>query len=242
MKKKTKTKEKLNTDGKKKISRKDMKKHKKKLKELKSSLDWMDVEEIEGDHCIVKDGDIKYVVKGIKVHPLNIHMLDPQDNFNVIQSLAQAFNRIDFRFYWRFVYETPNLSKQNHHLMNIMKYEEDDAIKDIASMFLYHHQWFIENYKEISFYFIVMETEKKIDKVYSDLIRYMNDTRLRISKIDENDFKKIIAYDFDNPMIDEYYFSVLKGYDLFDMKDGQIGIGGKDEQVEDQINEIEGSA
>ena len=87
-----------------------------------------------------------------------------------------------------------------------------------------------------------METEKKIDKVYSDLIRYMNDTRLRISKIDENDFKKIIAYDFDNPMIDEYYFSVLKGYDLFDMKDGQIGIGGKDEQVEDQINEIEGSA
>ena len=74
-----------------------------------------------------------------------------------------------------------------------------------------------------------METEKKIDKVYSDLIRYMNYTRLRISKIDEDDFKKMIAFDFDNPTIDEYYFSVLKGYDLFDMKDQKIKLGGQDE-------------
>ena len=215
--------------GKKKISRKDMKKHKQRVKEMKSSLDWLDIEEIEGDHCVVKDGSDKYIVKGVKVHPLNIHMLDANDNFNVVQSLCQAFNRMDFKFYWRFVYETPNLSKQNHNLMNKMRYEEDDSIKDLASMFLYYHQWFQENYKEISFYFIVMETEKKIDKVYSDLIRYMNDTRLRISKIDEDDFKKMIAFDFDNPTIDEYYFSVLKGYDLFDMKDQKIKLGGQDE-------------
>ena len=52
-----------------------------------------------------------------------------------------------------------------------------------------------------------METEKKIDKVYSDLIRYMNDTRLRISKIDEDDFKKMIAFDFDNPTICLLYTS-----------------------------------
>ena len=215
--------------GKKKISRKEMKKHKQRVKEMKSSLDWLDIEEIEGDHCVVKDGSDKYIVKGVKVYPLNIHMLDANDNFNVVQSLCQAFNRMDFKFYWRFVYETPNLSKQNHNLMNKMRYEEDDSIKDLASMFLYYHQWFQENYKEISFYFIVMGTEKKIDKVYSDLIRYMNDTRLRISKIDEDDFKKMIAFDFDNPTIDEYYFSVLKGYDLFDMKDQKIKLGGQDE-------------
>jgi len=41
--------------------------------------------------------------------------------------------------------------------------------------------------------------------------------------------KKMIAFDFDNPTIDEYYFSVLKGYDLFDMKDQKIKLGGQDE-------------
>ncbi len=213
--------------GNKKLTRKQKKQHQKKVKELKSSLDWMDVEEIEGDHCIVKDGEKKYYVKGIKVHPLNIHMMDPQDNFDVVQSLAQAFNRINFRVYWRFVYEEPNLSVQNHNLMNIMKYEEDDSIKDIASMFLYYHEWFTTSFKEISFYFVVMETEKMIDKVYSDLYRFMNDTKLRISKIDESDFKKMIAYDFDNPLIDELYFSILRGYDIFDIKDKKLGIGDK---------------
>ena len=48
--------------GKKKISRKEMKKHKQRVKEMKSSLDWLDIEEIEGDHCVVKDGSDKYIV------------------------------------------------------------------------------------------------------------------------------------------------------------------------------------
>ena len=51
----------------------------------------------------------------------------------------------------------------------------------------------------------------------------------QIISLYEDDFKKMIAFDFDNPTIDEYYFSVLKGYDLFDMKDQKIKLGGQDE-------------
>ena len=206
--------------------RKIKRKHDSKVRKLKSTLDWMEVESFEGNQCIVNDNNERYYVKGIKIHPLNIHMLDSTDNYNVIQSLSIAFNKINFKVYWKFVYQDPNLSVQNHNLMRIIKNEEDEAIQDIANMFLYFHEWFTQNFKEISFYFIVMENEKMIDKVYSDLKRFMNDTSLKISEMMEDDFRKIVAYDFDNPVIDEYYFSVLKGLDMFDIKDGKLGIGG----------------
>lgn len=206
--------------------RKIKKEHDSRVKKLKSTLDWMEVESIDGNQCIINDNGEKYYVKGIKIHPLNIHMLDSTDNYNVIQSLSIAFNKMNFKVYWKFVYQDPDLSVQNHNLMKIIK-NEDEAIQDIANMFLYFHEWFTQNFKEISFYFIVMENEKMIDKVYTDLKRFMSDTSLKISEMTQDDFRNIIAYDFDNSTIDEYYFSVLKGLDMFDIKDGKLGIGGK---------------
>lgn len=204
--------------------KKEKKNLKKKAKKLNSTLNWMDVESIEHNQCIINDNGTKYYVRGIKIHPLNIHMLDNSDNANVIQSLSIAFNKMDFKVYWKFVYQDPNLDVQNHNLMRMMKNEEDRAILDLGNMFLNYHEWFIGTFKEISFYFIVMENEKMIDKVYSDLKRYMNDTRLTISSMTNEDFRKMIAFDFDNPDIDEYYFSVLEELKKFDLNDGKIGL------------------
>ena len=91
-------------------------------------------------------------------------------------------------------------------------------------MFLNYHGWYINNFKEISFYFIVMENEKMIDKVYTDLKRFMTETRLMISPMTNDDFRNMIAYDFDNPAIDEYYFSVLKEIERFEFGDNKIGL------------------
>lgn len=197
---------------------------KKKAKNLNSTLNWLDVEAIEHDQCIINDNGTKYYVRGIKIHPLNIHMLDHDDNANVIQSLSIAFNKMNFKFYWKFVYQEPDLNTQNHNLMRMMKNEEDRAILDIGNMFLNYHEWFINSYKEISFYFIVMENEKMIDKVYSDLKRFMNDTRLSISPMTNEDFRNMIAFDFDNPSIDEYYFSVLEKLKRFEFDEGKLGL------------------
>lgn len=204
--------------------KKQEKQLKKKAKAMASTLNWLDVESIEHNMCIINDGGTKYYVRGIKVHPLNIHMLNHLDNDRVIESLATALNKMNFKIYWKFVYQLPDLDNQNHNLMRMMKNEEDKAILDIGNMFLNYHEWFVSNYKEISFYFIVMENEKMIDKVYSDLKRFMSDTRLHITPMNNSDFRNMIAYDFDNPVIDDYYFSVLKQLERFEMKDDKLGV------------------
>ena len=54
------------------------------------------------------------------------------------------------------------------------------------------------------------ECRKMIDKVYNDLKRFMSATKLLNTPMTNDDFKNMIAYDFENPSVDEYYFSVLK--------------------------------
>ena len=183
---------------------------KKKASQLATTLNWLDVEAIENNECIINDNGTKYIARGIRIQPLNIHMLNYEDNRSVIESLALAFNTFNFKVYWKFVYRQPNLDVQNHNLIRIIKNEEDSAIADLANMYLNYHEWYVENFKEISFYFVVMENEKMIDKVYSDLKRFMSATKLLVTPMTNDDFKNMIAYDFENPSVDEYYFSVLK--------------------------------
>lgn len=204
--------------------KKEKKNIKKRAKKLATTLNWLDVESIEHNECIINDSGTEYIVRGIKIHPLNIHMLNVDDNYRVIESLAIAFNKINFKFYWKFVYQQPNLDEQNHNLIRILKNEEDKSILNLGDMFLNYHEWYINNFKEISFYFIVMENEKMIDKVYTDLKRFMTETRLMISPMTNDDFRNMIAYDFDNPAIDEYYFSVLKEIERFEFGDNKIGL------------------
>lgn len=207
----------------KKMTQKKKKKNlQKRVKQLKRTLDWLDIEDISNNQCVINDGGKKYYVRGIRIHPLNIHMLDVNDNFNVIESLANAFNRMNFKIYWKFIYKEPDLDEQNHNIMNMLRNEDDKAIINLGNMFLNYHEWFRNQFKEISFYFIVMENEKMIDKVYSDLKRYMSATRLNISEMTTLDFRSVIAYDFDNPTIDEYYFSVLKQFKQFDMDEKKL--------------------
>lgn len=207
---------------KKRTQKKKEKNLQKKVKEFKRTLDWLDIESISNNQCIINDSGKKYYVRGIRIHPLNIHMLDVNDNFNVIESLANALNRMNFKIYWKFIYKEPDLDEQNHNIMNMLRHEDDKAIINLGNMFLNYHEWFRSHFKEISFYFIVMENEKMIDKVYSDLKRYMSATRLNISEMTTLDFRSVIAYDFDNPTIDEYYFSVLKQFKQFDMDEKKL--------------------
>ena len=62
-------------EGFKRLSPKQIKKRKEKeAKELKSTLDWMDIESISADGIVLARGKKKRYVKGFLIKPTNIHL------------------------------------------------------------------------------------------------------------------------------------------------------------------------
>ena len=69
----------------------------------RSSEDWLPIKTIS-DGMIKLNND--WMVTGIKVEPKNIFILEENDQFNVIDSLKDLYNTMDFEF-WTIMTDRP---------------------------------------------------------------------------------------------------------------------------------------
>ncbi|MDD3028084.1 MAG: hypothetical protein PHI41_08580 [Erysipelotrichaceae bacterium] len=190
---------------------------KKRKDKLRKTFEWLAIERIEHDQVVLKEKSKYYYVKGIRVEPRNIYMMNDIERNQLIESLTSALNRINFKFYWKFVYNTPSLDTQNDKLIKLNeRYQADNHRLDyLTQLFLDFHEWYVDSFYEISFYLVVVEDEKYLEKRFDDLYKYFRNSQLVVEPMNKNDYVNMIKYDFNNDNINEYYFSRLLNYENY---------------------------
>lgn len=132
--------------------------------------DWIPIEGIQGNMIITSD---KKRVAGVKVFPRNIFILDQASQDNVLISLKNFYNMIDFEF-WLVVADRPvDISVYLSQLQLLYNDTASPAVKKLIMQDIQKGQTFINNNIVDTEYYILFKEEND-DAVQKKIRLLMN--------------------------------------------------------------------
>lgn len=157
----------------------------------RSSEDWLPVRAIENS-TIVTYGNNK--VTGVKITPKNIFILDSSSQQNVLISLKNFYNMIDFEF-WLVVADRPvDISVYMSQLQLQLNGTQSPAIRKLILQDLDKCQTFINNnIVDTEYYFLFKEkSEEIIEKKIRLLINGLATCGLNASQVSNDDLRVVL--------------------------------------------------
>ena len=157
-------------EGFKRLSPKQIKKQKEKeAKELKSTLDWMDIESISADGIVLARGKKKRYVKGFLIKPTNIHLLPEAETKHAVLMCANALDHMKYPVYWKFIKTRPDVGVQQQRYADMMKHADKPAIRNLMQSEIDKLEWFEETHREITFVALIQADEINFEKTWHSL-------------------------------------------------------------------------
>lgn len=199
-------KKKSTTENKKK--KKEIKKAEKEKKRYETALEWSNIEMVEGNAIYLKDGNKEEKIIGIRVSPRNIFIDTVHVQRQIINNLRIVFNKIRFRVYWGFVFVPVQIDDHITQLMNEEQQEEDPRIRGMIQNDFEKATWFQDTHRELEFFLMIRHSdEKQLYKNFDELVAEMRYAGFQTKTLNQHDFFNYIAYMYENPLINDFYFS-----------------------------------
>lgn len=174
---------------------------------VKTTLDWCDISSLSDEGIFLK-GKKPIGVKGIKVDPKNILIMDSSDQASQIDNLRLALNKLKFEFFIAPIKLNINIAEDQTVIIEALKNESDpkriklfeDDLDKLYELKTHHRQ--------IEFHLYVRDANPKIlEKKFMDLYNEMSLAKLYPTKLQLADYKNYINYLFENPLLNDFYFS-----------------------------------
>ena len=185
-------------EGFKRLSPKQIKKQKEKeAKELKSTLDWMDIESISADGIVLAKGKKKRYVKGFLIKPTNIHLLPEAETKHAVLMCANALDHMKYPVYWK------------PAIRNLMQSEIDKL------------EWFEETHREITFVALIQADEINFEKTWHSLAEELyrafgrKPVPMRLM-----DYENLVSQEFENDNVNRYMTTQLVLPDVAEPEEG----------------------
>lgn len=173
----------------------------------KTTLDWCDIEKVTDEGIFIGKGG-KIQVKGIKLAPKNIFMMSSKDRVDLINNLRSCFNRLNFKVFFSYVFIPVNIEEAKANIYEQMKYEKSKKIQQLLQNDYNKLVSFKDDFLEIEFHLYVRESNPKfLEKNYFALKKEFMATGLFDSELNKGDYLNYINYLFENPMINDFYFT-----------------------------------
>ena len=153
--------------------------------------DWLPVRGIQNNMIITKDNQ---KVTGVKIAPRNIFILDPEAQNNVLISLKNFYNMIDFEF-WLVVADRPvDISVYMSQLQLLYNETQTPAIRKLISQDIEKGQTFINNnIVDTEYYFMF---KAKDPDLLQKRVRMMNNglatCGLNAAQVSNNDLRVVL--------------------------------------------------
>ncbi len=196
------------TNKKERSIKREIKKVKKKKKRAFQTLNWIDVEEINQDHMILKKGNRKEKIVGIKISPPNIFLDTPGVQSGWVESLQFAMSSFRNELYHGFIYTPIELTDYFERFTNEMEVEEDIAIKEMYQLDIDILNDVERNINELSFFVMIKSSNyKKIQERYLELKRLFENGGFDITPLNQIDFSNLVKYEFDSESMLDVYLS-----------------------------------
>lgn len=188
--------------------KKKAKKVKKLKKEVKKTLDWIDVEEIELNYIELKSNKKVEHVVGIKIVPPNILLSDNQVKKIWVERLRETLNKVELCLYHSFVYSPINLDEHLAPLYARLNVEENPVLRSMITNRIEQWNDFSKEYFELEFFILTKGTPcDSFTKNFRKLIREYSSAGFNVKTLNVIDFENLIAFDFNNDLISDFYFS-----------------------------------
>lgn len=206
-------------------------KHKKKeaiktKKKIASTLDWCNIEEVEENGIVISKGKIRYYVKGIKLYPHNIFMDEPEQQARLVNKLRICLNKCPSGMYFGFVHNPVNADDHIAELLDADRIEDDYTVKQMIDADFNKIYSFQDTFRELEFFIMIRDKDpNNLIKRYTDLFSEWKNANFLPRELNKRDYYNYIDYCFENPLINDYYFS--RG--MFTSLNQEYLIGAEDE-------------
>ena len=163
----------------------------KKSRRVGSAEAWLPVRGIQNGMIFTTDN---YKVTGVKINPRNIFILDQAVQDNVIRSLKNFYNTIDFEF-WLVVADRPvDISVYLSQLQLLYNEARTPAIRKLVSQDIDKAQTFINNNVVDTEYFFLFKSKDVdlINKRIRMMINGLSTCGLIASQVSNNDLRVVL--------------------------------------------------
>lgn len=153
--------------------------------------DWLPVRGIQNNMIITTDNQ---KVTGVKITPRNIFILDPQAQNNVLISLKNFYNMIDFEF-WLVVADRPvDISVYMSQLQLLYNETQAPAIRKLISQDIEKGQTFINNnIVDTEYYFLFKSKDPDLlQKRIRMMINGLATCGLNAAQVSNDDLRVIL--------------------------------------------------
>ena len=157
----------------------------------RSTEDWLPVRSIQ-NNCIITHGNNK--VSGVKITPRNIFILDQSSQDNVLISLKNFYNMIDFEF-WLVVADRPvDISVYMSQLQLLLNNTQNAAIRKLILQDLDKGNSFINNNIVDTEYYILFKEkdDNLLEKKIRLLINGLATCGLNASQVTNDDLRIVL--------------------------------------------------
>ncbi len=184
----------------------ERKKEQQRRKKLRSTMDWIDIEEVTPEGVKLRD---HYMVKGVTVEPEQLLLLSSQEKGNRIDVASLGFDSLDFQLYYDFSQKDPRLDESFNYLLDLYESAPSVEVKYLIQTQLEKIEFYEDHFKEIKFYLMIKQRERDIEEIYIKLQRLLINGGFRFKPMDYDDYTTSIYNTFRNPNIKDYYFTQL---------------------------------
>ncbi len=203
-------KRKLNKSEKKAITshKKGVKKVIKLKKQIATTLDWIDIENIQNDYIeLKKDNKVENVV-GIKIKTPNILLSDVRIQNVWLLRLKEVFNKIKTPLFHAYVYTRLNLDEHIEPLLAKIDAETDDVIRNMFIDDIEDYKNFASENFELSFFIMIKGVPgKNLTKDLRLLFMAMQNANFEVKILNSIDYDNLISVTFNNDLINDFFFS-----------------------------------
>lgn len=180
---------------------------KRKRKKYASTLGWMDISAINNDYLELGGGTEHLV--GIKIEPKNIFIEDTETQIMMVAKSKQVFSsNTKYSLYHPFVYRPINLDKHIQPLIEQLSKETKTEIMELIKDEIDLWTWYQSMNQELEFYVCIKgKPGRELDEAFEQLCNSYSYAGFNYTVLNKIDYDALIAYTFENPILNDYLFS-----------------------------------
>lgn len=137
--------------------------------------------------------DSGFKVAGVKVAPKNIFIMEENDQFNVIDSLKDFYNTLDFEF-WLVIADRPvDISVYIAELQMMYNQSQNPTIRKLINQDMRKADDFVSDVSDVEFYFLFKDKNvEMIQKRVRLMINGLANAGLSSSQANNDDLRSIL--------------------------------------------------
>ena len=177
-------------------------------KKTATTLNYLDLQDVQPDKMIVGKGSHPYYVKGIRLNPHNIFVDTEQEQAMLIRGIELSLNQVGTDIYFGNVFTPVDLDRHIENLRDAVANEEDPTCLNMMESDLNKAIGFQKNNRELNFYMMIRNKDPKIlEKDLETLLVTMRNAGMQPKPMNEKDFYYYLENQTLSPFINDFYFS-----------------------------------